>query len=397
MRLWHRGIDGVQAFYANGLLRSLSLSMMTIFVPVFVYLQGMKEWGQLNYALLLVVGYYVLQRTIVAVVVFPISKLIEKIGFRKSITLSVMALIGFIFSLYLAEHDLRWLGLAVLCEALNIPLYWVSRDSALSQDIPGGKMGNKMGLIVVLENIAGLLGPFAGGAIVLLFGYSTLFMAVLALLGVSAIPLWWMPPHTHRNGVSLRGFVGFVKNGRYLHQVMANFGCALSDYGNGLIWPLILFLQGINHEALGAIYSAAAVVTIGVQYVSSSWFDRLRSRKDYTDEGVYGFATIWMTVIWIVRIFVRGIGQVLPLDMARQLFGTIHNNFYIDYLHLGGKRMGSIAFWVYMEVIYSVGVIFIFGVMAVGIYLGNWRELVLITIALWSLVTIVIARESNMR
>jgi len=371
--------------------------MMTIFVPVFVYLQGMKEWGQLNYALLLVVGYYVLQRTIVAVVVFPISKLIEKIGFRKSITLSVMALIGFIFSLYLAEHDLRWLGLAVLCEALNIPLYWVSRDSALSQDIPGGKMGNKMGLIVVLENIAGLLGPFAGGAIVLLFGYSTLFMAVLALLGVSAIPLWWMPPHTHRNGVSLRGFVGFVKNGRYLHQVMANFGCALSDYGNGLIWPLILFLQGINHEALGAIYSAAAVVTIGVQYLSSSWFDRLRSRKDYTDEGVYGFATIWMTVIWIVRIFVRGIGQVLPLDMARQLFGTIHNNFYIDYLHLGGKRMGSIAFWVYMEVIYSVGVIFIFGVMAVGIYLGNWRELVLITIALWSLVTIVIARESNMR
>ena len=57
--------------------------------------------------------------------------------------------------------------------------------------------------------------------------------------------------------------------------------------------------------------------------------------------------------------------------------------------------MGSIAFWVYMEVVYSMGAIFIFSIMGLGVYLGIWKELVIGSIALWSLATIVIARESN--
>lgn len=396
MRIWHQGIDGVHAFYANGLMRSLALSMVTIFLPVFIYLQGMKVWQVMSSALLLVAGFYIMQRMLIAILVFPLSKLIEKIGFRRSITLSALLLLGFIVCLLLAENNLNWLWVALVCEGLNIPLYWISRDSALSQDIPGKEMGGKMRLIVVLENIAGLLGPFAGGAIVVFFGYSTLFTTVLGLLVVSIIPLWWMPPHTHKNGVSLAGFWGFLKNGRYRHQVIANFGCALTDYGNGIIWPLMLFLQGINHEQLGAIFSAAAIVTIAIQYVSGGWFDRLRAKRDLSDEWVYGIATVWTSIIWIARLFVQGIGQVMSLDMGRQLLGTIHNNFYIDYLHLGGKRMGSIAFWVYMEVVYSVGVVFIFGIMATGIYYGNWKEMVLITISLWSLVTVVMGRESNL-
>ena len=58
--------------------------------------------------------------------------------------------------------------------------------------------------------------------------------------------------------------------------------------------------------------------------------------------------------------------------------------------------MGSIAFWVYLEIIYSLGGIVIFGLMAIGVYLGIWKELVIGSIALWSLATIVIARESNL-
>ena len=84
----------------------------------------------------------------------------------------------------------------------------------------------------------------------------------------------------------------------------------------------------------------------------------------------------------------------LPLNSCLAISRGI--TWAIPYLHLGGKRMGSIAFWVYMEIVYSIGVIFIFGVMAIGIYWGNWKEMVLITIALWSLATIVIARESNL-
>jgi len=397
MRLWHKNIDSVHAFYMNGLLRSLFMSMTTIFVPLFIFTQGMKAWGSFNNALLLVALYYIVERILISIIVFPLSKFIEKIGFRRSISLSVVFLIGYTVSLLLVPQNINWLIVSVFCGALNIPFYWISRDSALSQDIDNKQMGTKMGYITILENISGLLGPFSGGAIVDFFGYQMLFVVALIVLTLSAIPLWWMPHHTHKNGVSIRGFWYFLTNGRYLHQAVANFGSAMNDYGNGVIWPLILFFQGIRDERLGAIYSFVAVVTIAIQYITSKWFDRLRAKRDYSDEGVYGIVSFGVAVSWIARLFARGITQVIPVDIGRQLFGAIYSNFYSDYLHLGGKRMGSIAFWVYMEIIYSFGSIFIFGVMAIGIYFGIWKEMALITISLWSLATMVLARESNLK
>lgn len=397
MRLWHQNIDSVHAFYVNGLLRSLFMSLTTIFVPLFIYAQGLEQWGRMSIGLLLVALYFIVLRIVILVIVFPISKIIETIGFRKSIAYSVIFLIGYTITLLLSSKNINWIWVSAICAAVNTPLYWISRDSALSQDIEGKKMGSKMSYIGVLENISGLLGPFAGGAIVLMFGYQVLFVVATVILIVSIVPLWWMPPHVHHNGVTLRGFWIFLTNGRYLHLAISNFGAAMNDYGASVIWPLILFMQGIADEKLGAIYSIVAVVTILIQSITGKWFDKLHLKKDYSDEGVWGIATVGVALSWIARMFVSGIGQVIPVDVVRQIFGAVYTNFFADYVHLGGKRMGSIAFWVYMEVVYSIGSIFIFSVMAIGIYFGVWKELALITISLWSLATIVMGRESNLR
>jgi MFS family permease len=388
MRVWHRGLDGIHAFYANGLLRSLYSAMTSIFIPLFLYSLTSSLWA--------VIFYYIAQRIVVIIALFPISKMIEKIGFRHSIMVSVLFLVGNTICLYLAKDNFNFVYLAVLFEGLQVPIYWVSRDSALSQDIGGKEMGKSMGYLTVLENIASLLGPFVGGVIVATAGYKALFVFATLILVLSLIPLWNMPSHTHKNGVSLKGFWYFLTNGRYLHQAVGNFGAAMNDYGTRVIWPLILLFQGIKDEKLGAIYSMVAVVAIAMQYVTGPWFDRLRARHNYDDEGVYGFATVGVSIMWVARYFAHGIAQILPLDIFRQLFGSVQANFFADYLHLGGKRMGSIAFWVYMEIIYSMGAILMFSVMGLGIYLGIWKELVIGTIALWSLASIVMARESNL-
>jgi len=372
------------------------MSMTSIFVPLFIYSVGREIWGSWQAGLWLVAGYYILQRVLVVLIVFPLSKLIERIGFRRSISLSVFFLIGYTASLLLVKQDITWLWVSAICGGVQIPMYWISRDSALSQDVAGKTMGRRMAYIAVLENIASLLGPFAGGVIVALSGYSALFVVALAILTLSVIPLWWMPGHAHKNGVSLAGFGYFLRSKRFLHQAVANVGVAVNDYGNTIIWPLILFFQGIRDEKLGIIYSTVAVVAVAIQYVTGPWFDKLRARKGYADEGIYGLATAGIALIWVARFFVRGMAQVLPLDVGRQLFGSIHANFFSDYLHLGGKRMDSIAYWVYIEIVYSVGAIGIFLVMAMGVYWGIWKAMVLVSIALWSLATLVIAKESNL-
>lgn len=388
MRIWHRDIDGTHAFYVNGLLRAMFVAMTSIFVPLFIY--------SLKQSIIWVVAYYVIERVVVVAIVLPLSKLIERIGFRRSIALSVVLLMGYTLSLFFAKNNVNWLWVAALCGGVQIPAYWISRDSALSQDVEKNQMGRKLAYLMVLENISSLLGPLAGGVIVMIAGYSTLFLCGFVILALSVIPLWGMPSHSHKNGVTLLGFWYFLTNGRYLHQAVANFGSAMNDYGSGVIWPMLLFLQGIKEAKLGAVYSGVAVAGIAVQYFTGTWFDKLHLKRGYADEGVYGFATIGLVATWIGRFFVAGIAQVATLDIGRQLFSNVHGNFFADYMHLGGKRMGSIAYWVYMEIVYSLGAIAIFIVMAVGIYFGIWKELVIGSIALWSLATVVIARESNM-
>jgi hypothetical protein len=116
-----------------------------------------------------------------------------------------------------------------------------------------------------------------------------------------------------------------------------------------------------------------------------------------SDEIVFGFATIGTAVIWLVRLFIFTVFQVVIVDSIGQIFQTVYYGFQSDYLHLGGKRMGSIAFWVYGEMIYSISAIGIFSLLIVGVYFGIWKELTFLTIAMWVVFSLVQARESNLK
>ena len=137
MQFWHKNIDGVHAFYINGLLRSLFMSLTTIFIPVYIYSLGIKAFGLVSYAIMAVAIFFIVQRALIVFLVFPLSKIIERIGFRKSITWSVVFLMISTVSLLLAEGNILYLWVATDAMGLNIPPYWLSRDSALSADCEG--------------------------------------------------------------------------------------------------------------------------------------------------------------------------------------------------------------------------------------------------------------------
>lgn len=389
--------DGVHAFYFNGLLRALVFALITIFVPVFVYERAVVIYGTMQIGLLMVAGYFLLQRSVTLIVAVPASKIIEKIGFRRSVSLSVVLLIGHLVALIAARDNFMYVWVASLLVALNIPFYWIARDSALSQDTAGNQMGRSMAGLAVLEKIASLTGPFVAGTLIGLWGYRTMFGVALAILLLSAIPLWWMPHHTHKNGVSLSGFWWWVTGRRYFHQAVAQAGAVMEDYGLSVFWPLTLFLIGFKAGTLGSIFSGVAIVSVAVQYLAGIIFDRLRRRGHKIDEVVFGFATVGTALTWLVRLFIYSVTQVVVTDSFGQLFQTIYYGFQSDYAHLGGKRMGSIAFWVYLQMMYSLVSIGLFGLMIVGIYWGVWKEILFVTTSLWVLVSMVQARESNMK
>lgn len=387
----------MRPFYINGMLRSLVFALVGIFTPVFLYKLGLEFWGEMRYGILMVCGYFVVIRLVTLLSVVPISWVIERIGFRKSIAVSLLILAVNLGSLLFADTYPSLVFLSAIAGGLNIPFYWVARSSAISQDGDRKRVGSQMGMMTTVEQITTLLGPLVAGLLIERWGFGALYGLALVILVVSFIPLIHMPPHVHKNGASWRGFLLWMRNGRYTHIGVGMGARAVDDYSISILWPLAIFVMGINTGVMGGIFTATAVVSLLTRMLSGKVFDRLRAKHDLSDEIVFSVSAVVNSMAWIIRLFVSSVGSILLLDMTGAVFGTVYSSFYIDYEQLGGERMGSIAYWVYGEMMYSMMTIGLFVVVGIGAWYGIWREMFMIMASFWVLVSIVMARESNMK
>lgn len=224
-----------------------------------------------------------------------------------------------------------------------------------------------------------------------------LYSLALVVLMVSVVPLWGMPPHVHKNGATWRGFGQWLTNRRYFHNGVGIGARAVDDYSQSMLWPLTIFVLGIKTGVLGGIFTLVSVLALVGRVVMGRVFDKLHAKGDMSDEWVYGVSAIVNSMIWLGRIFVRSLGTIVGVDLVGAIFGTAYTSMYIDYEQLGGKRMGSMAYWVYGEMMYSIMALGLFGITGIGAYFGIWRETFMILASFWVLVSIVMARESNMK
>lgn len=391
------GFDGIRAFYLNTILLSMVLALVGVFTPVFIYRQGVDLYGTSASGLVLVALFYIVVRLVIMATAIPISRIIEKIGFRMSVLVSVFFLAFHLIALYFTDnHHAYWLLPAAIFVGINVPLYWISRMSTISIDSKGDKIGQQVGTLMLLEKASYILGPFAGGLIIEIWGFKTLYLVSFLLLSTSVVPVFMMGHHVHRNGVSLKGLWYWVKDRRFFHQAVATVGRANDDYAGGIVWPVVVSLMGSGLAVVGSIFSVLGVVSLIMRYVSGVVFDRLHRRGGREDEAMFGIAAIVNSATWIARMFVGNVSQVLLVDSTMGSFGTVYRNVSDDYTYLGGKRMSEIAYFTYREIVYSVASIAMLGVMIIGVYFGVWKELVFITASFWVLVSTVQARESNM-
>jgi hypothetical protein len=387
----------MKPFYLNGMLRSLVFALVGIFTPVYLFKLGMDLFGDVRYGVMLVGGYFVLTRLTTVLSVVPISWLIERIGFRRSIFISLFILAVNLGTLLFASEYAILILVSAIAGGLNIPFYWVARSSAISQDSDNKHVGSQMAIMTTAEQVTTLLGPLSAGLLVEKWGFQSLYTLALVILFVSAIPLWGMRPHVHKNGATWRGFFQWIRNPRYFHIGVGVGARAIDDYSISVLWPLAIFVMGVKAGIMGGIFSTVALTSLVVRILMGKMFDKLRSRGDWSDEILYMLSAGFSSIAWIVRLFVGSIGSILMLDMTGAVFGTIYASFYIDYEQLGGKRMGSILYWVYGEMMYSMMTILLFSLVMIGAWYGVWQQMFMILASFWVLVSMVMAKESNMK
>ncbi len=395
--LLDRHFDGMQAFYLNALLRSVVLAMTGIFTPIFVYSTMLPILSERWKAVAAVALYYMIMRVTTGLLAIPSSRIIEKLGFRWSILVSVLFFAGYLGTMLVAAGDYRYLVLAAVLTGVNIPFYWIARNSAIAQDSSTSEVGRQIGFLASLEKAAGILGPVAAGLIIERWGFGAMYAAALVIILISIVPLFSMPHHTHANGVSLKGYWYWIRDRRYFHHAVSTISAAFDDYAVMIVWPLVIVFMGVHYGLLGGVFSLAAGCAIVFRFLSGILFDKLHKKGGFEDEIMYGVAVLGTSAVWVARVFVSGIASILLLDSVGNVFGTTYRNIRSDYNVLGGKRMHQIAYYTYVELTYSVGVLLFCAVLLASSRLGVMREMMFLLTSMWVVFSIVAARESNLK
>jgi hypothetical protein len=354
--------EGRTALFWSATLRTFGLSLVGIFLPIYIFTQARNQLQvSIRTAIIYVLLYFLIRITVSLLVDFPLGKLIQKLHFRYAIEIANLLLLARIYCWYLAQTHFPWLWLAAALGGLMAPLYWQSYHTLLAEEA-GQKVGRTLSLIGVLGRLVGALGPLIGGLLITQFGWSWLFALTFISILVSGLPLLFMPRHQHNEVLNLRHLLSKLRRPPYRPSAIAFAGSGVEGILQ-ISWPLWLFLIIGSFEILGILASASLALSIAALIFIGKWIDRHGSRRPLT------LGAIANGIIWWLKLGATDLVRAFSIDLLNNLTGTTYATSFEATMYTQAATHGRQEYIMLREVSFHLGSI-----------IGLLASIVLITI-----------------
>jgi len=282
--------------YISMALRSFAVSMIAVFIPIFLL--------QLGFSLVDVLIYYITVNLTHALFVIPAAKISTKYGIKHIIYLSNPLLIIFLILLFSLEMYSWPLILLGIIRGLNKGLFWVGYHTDFSKFSNRKQRGEQVGISKVLVAVASTIGPVFGGILITLTSFQTVFITVSILLLISALPLFLSKEIHQPTNFSLKQLFGSQK----LKDGLAYAGHGVSTGVGYFLWPIFIFFNILNdYTALGAVTTLTFFLALLFTMVIAKLVNT--NRKLILRLGV-----ILDDVIWGIKFYVSAAFQVFIID-----------------------------------------------------------------------------------
>jgi len=341
--------------YWNIFLRGVGMSLVGLFTPIFIFLIG-KEAAGLVGGLRLVAVYLIIQRLLLVLVVVPVARMVNKLGFRLSVLLgSCLTVFYYLLPAVLDKSIWLVVGMA-LVTVVSIPFYWLSRHSILSLDGTKGERGKEMGMVQLLERGGAILAPVVGGVIIQVFGFKMLFGIGVIIILLSSMPLFFMKHHLHDGKVEWKVIKDWFKKDKR-HLLLATVGEGMDGFVMGFFWSIYVFVAIDSFEALGGLTSAALLLSLLATFFASRMFDKKRALGGNEDEKSFWLASCLMAVARTMRAMFGGLLGLFGVDLLGKIISPYYWVPFGGYLYSAGKKGEGLKFYVAREMIYSAAIV----------------------------------------
>jgi len=237
--LLSRKISETKALYSVIFLKTLAVSLISIFIPVYLYLQG--------YNLSQMAIFFLIYSITAFIFVYVAGKSVKRIGIKKSILIAnFLHILGYLALAFIPQANYLFYVAAVILGAF-LTLFWVPfhvdmADNLKRKDIAGG-----VGTMNIVVSLVAALAPFTG-ALIASVSFFTLFIISSVLILISSIPLFFAKGIKERDSFSIKETLSYVNYKR----VTAGIGFGGEHLIAGIFWPLFLYLI-LNLKGLGLV------------------------------------------------------------------------------------------------------------------------------------------------
>ena len=296
--------DELAEVYTSMSLRSFGFGVIGIFVPIFLYKNGVDLTG--------IFLFYTLFFALRIPMAYMVAYIVARIGPKHTIAVSTVLLVGFLMQL-LSYPDFKW-PLAMLAFSFTLAngLFFVAYNTDFSKIKSNKHGGKELGWLYIFERAGSALGPLIGGLLATFVSPQvTIGFAMLVLLG-SLIPLFLTnePVKTHQH-ITFKNF----KWRRHKRDFVSLSAFNIENVATGVMWPLLIAVFIFTEDTyakLGGIVAVAMVLSM----VGARMFGKIIDNK----KGYYllKYGVYLNAVTHSVRSFITAGGGAVAVSLLNE-------------------------------------------------------------------------------
>lgn len=240
----------IAELYASRMLRTLAVSMVTVFIGIYLYQNGYS----ITFIFLYFAGYF-LYRSLLSV---PFAYLIARIGPKHATLVSNFLYVpALLLLVMLPQHGIIALFGCGLLQAMSVTLYDMAYHVGFSKVRHEEHVGKEIGYMHSLDVLARGVSPMLGGFIAYWVNpQATLYFAAI-IFAVAAVPLFFSPePVRTRQQISFHG----LPWRKIYRGVRAEFGVGADYVSSNIMWSLHIAIV-VFGTATNAVYAQIGVLS----------------------------------------------------------------------------------------------------------------------------------------
>lgn len=370
--------------YLIRILRDLVNKIALFFIPIFLYQAGVAQTTFLNdaqnwvslsefqWGMVFLVSYFILFRSVVLAVVFPIAHLIKHKGLGRVMLYGLLAYIV-LFALLIGATQYIWfILLAAVVDGIQTALFWTPYHVILARSITRKEMGKGLGLVQFFVQLAAAVAPAIAGASIFLFGYSFVYLLSAGIILVTIVAAFYLENTQNKEQLSLEKMKKWLQRPQFRKQVVSFAGKYIND-ASIVVWPLYVFLLLGAIDRVGYIYSISLFISMILSLFIGSYIDHHKEKKLFFVSGSL------LSVLWLARTAITSIWGVVFVDTAERLSSNFHWLFYDAKLILGGKGSQALTYFTFREMLLSFAAIIFWSLfLLIFLFFGSWKTLFIV-------------------